>query len=424
MNILILGASGFIGSTIARRLSGDGHAVTGLGRNLSLARRRMDEIQWRETDLATVSTAAHWAPLLEGVDAVVNAAGALQDGARDDLAAVQDRAMQALYATAGSSERPPFIVQISARTDGSAADTAFLGTKKSADDALKASGVPHVILRPAVVLSRNAHGGPALLRALAALPFAIPVIHAENPIDTVGLDDVATFVSDAITGKIAPGSDIDLASEERHSLADLVVLHRRWLGLPEAPVVPLPTWLARPVTLGADIAGWLGWRSPFRSTAMRVMQEGVTAKRNAGLSGAKAVLAANPAGAQDLWFARLYLLKPVIILCLSLFWLLSGIVPLFNMTPATVHFAGLLSPPLAIAAVILTCLADIVLGAAVLFRAHAKKAMIGMLALSAAYLGAATLVEPSLWLDPIGPLVKVLPSLALTLVGLSILDER
>ena len=38
MNILILGATGFIGSVVAARLVADGHAVTGLGRNPARAR--------------------------------------------------------------------------------------------------------------------------------------------------------------------------------------------------------------------------------------------------------------------------------------------------------------------------------------------------------------------------------------------------
>ena len=41
-----------------------------------------------------------------------------------------------------------------------------------------------------------------------------------------------------------------------------------------------------------------------------------------------------------------------------------------------------------------------------------------------AYLAGATALEPALWLDPLGPLVKILPSLLLTLAALAILDER
>jgi hypothetical protein len=35
-----------------------------------------------------------------------------------------------------------------------------------------------------------------------------------------------------------------------------------------------------------------------------------------------------------------------------------------------------------------------------------------------------TMLESALWLDPLGPLVKILPSLLLTLAALAILDER
>ncbi|MBB4228981.1 hypothetical protein GGD56_002823 [Rhizobium mongolense] len=48
------------------------------------------------------------------------------------------------------------------------------------------------------------------------------------------------------------------------------------------------------------------------------------------------------------------------------------------------------------------------LGAALLFRPIARKVLLAMFAVSLAYLAGATLLEPSLWRDPLGPLVKVL----------------
>lgn len=166
MRVLVLGGYGFIGEAICRALHAAGHAVTGLGRDTARAARRMPFIEWRRADLRDLTAPAAWAPLLAGIDAVVNAAGALQDGAGDDLAAVQANAMSALYEAAIATR--PLVVQISARTDGPGADIPFLATKRRADEALRASGLPHVILRPALVIGRNAHGGTALIRALAA----------------------------------------------------------------------------------------------------------------------------------------------------------------------------------------------------------------------------------------------------------------
>ena len=167
------------------------------------------------------------------------------------------------------------IVQISARTDGDGAATKFLATKRRADAALKASGLDHVILRPAVVIGRNAHGGTALVRALASFPFVIPAVHARSPVATVALDDVAEAVARAVDGRLQPGSDLDLAATGALTLGEVLALHRGWLGLAPAKVKSVPAFLARPVTALADLAGRLGWRSPLRSTSLAVMEGGV-----------------------------------------------------------------------------------------------------------------------------------------------------
>jgi hypothetical protein len=60
--------------------------------------------------------------------------------------------------------------------------------------------------------------------------------------------------------------------------------------------------------------------------------------------------------------------------------------------------------------------ADVALGLAMLRRAWCRPAALGMMVLSVAYLMGGTLFAPALWLDPLGPLVKVLPSIVLTLI--------
>ncbi|CDZ61514.1 NAD-dependent epimerase/dehydratase [Neorhizobium galegae bv. orientalis] len=426
MKILILGATGFIGSAILQRLAAEGHRITGLGRDPDKARLKWPAAEWIKADLAQLSAAA-WGPLIEDQDVVVNCAGALQDGLSDDLAATQEKAMLSLYETARALGGRR-IVQISARTDGAAASLPFLATKRRADEALAASGLPFVILRPALVIGRNAHGGTALLRALASLPDLLPLIHAESPVETVSLNDVAAAVSLAVNGTIPAGSDLDLAADKTLTLSDLVQHHRAWLGLPAVRIVPLRASLAKPVAWVADLAGRLGWRSPLRSTAITVMSEGVRSLRpkptGLVLADAAGTLAAHPSGIQDLWFARLYLLKPAIILTLSLFWLLSGLIPLLDLSAAAAQFPPVVPGSFAMAITVATCLLDILLGSAVLVRPHARKAMLGMILTSLAYLAGGSILAPQLWLDPLGVLVKVLPSIALTLVSLAILDER
>jgi uncharacterized protein YbjT (DUF2867 family) len=427
MTILVLGATGFIGQQVLLTLSQTGHPVTGLGRDTRQASARFPAATWIARDLRTLRQAADWLPLLDGVTAVVNCAGALQDGLRDDLVAVQRDAMLALQQAAATRATPPLIIQISAPENLASAGTAFMTTKLEADRALAASGLPHVILRPTVVVGRNAYGGTALLRAIASFPDILPLVDADSPMNAVHVHDVAQVVLDAVEGRIAPGSDLVLAGEPTRSVEEMARFYRRWLGLADAPVIRLPSGLARPLSLVADLAGRLGWRSPLRSTAIRISGIGVAPdKARSTLTAPDPTLrlATEPAAVQDLWFARLYLLKPLMILTLSLFWIISGLVPLHDPVTTSLRFGASMSEGTALTVTIVTSLLDIALGLAILVQPWAKRAMLGMIAVSLAYLAGGTLIEPTLWLDPLGPLVKVLPSILLTLATLAVLEER
>ena len=69
-------------------------------------------------------------------------------------------------------------------------------------------------------------------------------------------------------------------------------------------------------------------------------------------------------------------------------------------------------------------LADILLGVMILWRPSARMAAIGMIGLSVVYLVGSLMVAPDLWLDPLGPMVKVIPSVVLAAMVALTLEER
>lgn len=422
MRVLVVGGYGFIGQAVAETLARSGHEVVGLGRSATVGRRIVPGADWIEGDLSRMIDAEAWRDALSGIDAVINASGALQDGAGGALQKVQQSAIVALIDACARADVRHF-VQISAVGATEDASTRFMTTKAVADAHLRASKLEWTILRPALVVGRNAFGGTALLRALAALPVAL-MVHGKSLVQCVALDDVATACADAVEGSLPPNRDQVLAASERLTLQEAIALHRRWLGLPPARAAfDLPRFMAMPLVWAADLAGWLGWRSPLRSTAMRVMREGVLAdgEGESTLAPLAAILAANPAGVQDRIAARLFLLMPILILSLAALWIGSGIVGLLQSGPA----AALIGGGKAAETLVRICaLIDLLLGGAILIRTYARVAALLMAAMSLAYLVAGTVITPHLLLDPLAPLLKIIPTIALALVAAAILDRR
>lgn len=132
-----------------------------------------------------------------------------------------------------------------------------------------------------------------------------------------------------------------------------------------------------------------------------------------------------PSGVQERWYARLYFFKPLGLATLAGFWAASGLIGLANRTAAAklLTDAGL-GQGVADTFVLAGSVADLALGVLVCIRRAAPFALLGMVAVTAAYLLGATIVLPGLWADPLGPLAKSIPAAILALAALAVMDER
>ena len=97
MRVLVTGAYGLIGSACLAQLHQQGHELVALGREVASARRRFPYARWIAADVRALTAPAAWRGQLDGIDAVVNCLGVLQDGARDDVRGVQVAATCALF---------------------------------------------------------------------------------------------------------------------------------------------------------------------------------------------------------------------------------------------------------------------------------------------------------------------------------------
>ena len=69
-------------------------------------------------------------------------------------------------------------------------------------------------------------------------------------------------------------------------------------------------------------------------------------------------------------------------------------------------------------------LADILLGLMVCARPTARAGLIGMIAVTAAYLAGTSIWVPLLWIDPLGPTLKSIAAGLVAVVVLAMMDER
>jgi uncharacterized protein YbjT (DUF2867 family) len=433
-NILVLGASGLIGRFLTDDLRSRGFQVTGIARKIAVAPTTSPldlELPVMAMDPAALAL------LLRdhAIDVVVNCLGVLQDGPGSDTRAVHCEFVQRLLEAIKACSRDIRLIHIS--IPGSAKDdhTAFSATKREAEQMIAASGVRYAILRPGFVIAPAAFGGSAMVRAFAALPFALPATESAKPFQSVAVEDIAATVAWLAVRDLneasTNGVTWDLMQKQPVSLGEVIESFRRSFGTNDWPRVQLPAFLLEFGVKLADLAGWLGWQSPMRSTAMIELRRGVGGDPSAwigatGIAPTELGQATRAATIQDKWFARLYLIKALILASLVVFWSVSGFISLFISYDAA---AGILSshhfpPSLVEPITVLTSLMDISVGGLIAFRRTCAFGLIGGILASLGYMAGAAILTPDLWIEPLGALVKTGPAIVLMLVALAILDNR
>ena len=425
----MLGASGFIGAAVCARLAREGFAIRAVSRGASLP--DLGEVEHVRFDISRATKTEAWLPLLSGVEAVVNCAGTLQDSPTDDARGVHIIGLQSLI-RACEKTRIARVVHLSAAGIDYKSLSDFSKMKLQGDQALMDSSLDWVILRPSVVIGRAAYGGSALMRGLAAMPFAVPLKEA-GPLQLVHLDDVVETVFACLRNDVPHREILDLVGPRRYSLDEVIRMFRRWLRFPSARTVNFPVWTIRLLFKLGDLAGLLGWRPPVRTNALLEMRRGSVGQNESWTKATGIVpqdietaLAHEPSSVQERWFARLYLLKPLVFAVFGLFWIGTGVI---SFGPGWEHGMGLLlegglGPQSSVVTLSAGALVDILIGIAILYRPTARLGLLAALAISVIYAIVGTVLVPRLWADPLGPMLKILPVTVLNLVALAILKDR
>jgi uncharacterized protein YbjT (DUF2867 family) len=434
--VLLLGASGLIGRFVTDDLRARGFRVIGVARKFS-ASQKINAFDL-EMPLLAMDTAALARLFSEHeIDIVVNCLGVLQDGPGSDTSAVHRDFVARLLQAVDHCGRAVRLVHIS--IPGTADDdrTAFSTTKRAAEALIAASGHAYAILRPGFVVAPSAYGGSALVRALATLPIDLPGDVSATPFQPVAVEDVATTIA-FLAARAAGDMELnavswDLMQPQKISLGGVIDQFRFAFGTAKMPRVRLPSFM---LDLGArcgDLVNRLGWMPPMRTTAIAELRRGVRGDPRTWMQATGIVpktiteaIGRHAASIQDKWFARLFLIKPLAIASLALFWTLSGFIALVISFPATKAILDSHGFPPAIAApfAAVTSLMDMSIGMLIGFRRTCAAGLVAGIFVSLGYMAGTALLTPDLWIEPLGALVKTGPAIVLMLVALMMLDNR
>ncbi len=432
MRVLVVGAGGFIGQRVAVEAAGAGHEIVACGRDT--ARLRLQFPAWTAVHCDfTIDRLEDWRQRLQGVDAVVNAAGIFQSEVGNSLEAVHVRGPGILFdACAGLGI--PKVIQISALGADSAAQSHFHRTKRKADDYCIALAEQNgfsgwTVVRPSIVIGRGGES-TALFSALGAMPWPPRLGSGMWKVQPLHVSDLAYGIRLALECDQPLPRQLDFAGPRPMTTDQLTHTMRRWLVLPPARVLPLPEWLLRT----GSAFGNIFFFGALSDESLDMLARGNTASLGPlreALSWQPRPLAEaltkEPSAQADLWHARLYFLRPALRIGLALLWIATAIISgfVYPIEKSIAMVLGLgVSDAQASALVYGGAALDAALGSALLF--NIRPALVGLLQIAtmAAFTLLATLAVPQVWSDPLGPLTKNLAVLLATLAMMALEARR
>jgi uncharacterized protein YbjT (DUF2867 family) len=243
LNVLVTGASGFIGSHLASALRAAGYVV--------IASRRAPAPGTADVqaDFTRDLSARDWLPKLAGIDAVINAVGILHEHGTQTFERIHKRAPQALF-TACVAAGVRRIVQISA-LGADRGTTRYFLSKRAADDYLATLPLEWTIVRPSVTLGTGGASARMFMR-LAQLPVVPLPGHGEQRLQPIHIDDLTDAIVRVLGEAAFPRVRIDLMGPRPFTLRELLATLRGTMQLGPPRFLPIPISFVR---AGARVAG-------------------------------------------------------------------------------------------------------------------------------------------------------------------------
>jgi uncharacterized protein YbjT (DUF2867 family) len=212
MTVLVTGGTGFVGGHVVHALRAEDRPVRALVRDTRrgarLASWGCELVQGDVTDPASLRRA------VEGCDAVVHLV-AIRRGRPEEFERLMSQATRDLVAAAGEAGVRRFVHMSAAGTTAqTAAAVPYFRAKWAMEEAVRGSGLEHVIFRPSFVFGRDGGALPTFVRQVRYSPVTPVVGSGLTRIQPIWVEDVAAFFAAGVERPDAADRAFDLGGPD------------------------------------------------------------------------------------------------------------------------------------------------------------------------------------------------------------------
>jgi len=266
MNVLICGATGFVGRHLTSTLRKAGHTVI-------RAVRRPSEPDDIEVDFCNDTKKEDWLPRLKDISVVINAVGLLRDSPSNPMQKLHAETPAAVFAAAAETnvER---VIHLSALGVDGGIDTAYFSTRLLAEQVLMTlpARLRWLCLRPSVIYGEDGTSAK-MFRAQAKLPIHGLPMGGRQRLQPVHIDDICSGVSRWLSDPDAASQIVEAVGAEATDMRGMLDSYRQQLGYGPAFHISIPSLL---VTIAARIGDHIP-SSPLCSDTLKMLSAGNTA---------------------------------------------------------------------------------------------------------------------------------------------------
>ena len=251
-NILVLGATGFVGSSVCEKLVERSGGASGRIRVATRHRARARHLQLLPTveiEVGDVHDDRDLARMLRDTDAVINLVAVLH-GSEAEFERVHARLPERL-AAACRQAGVRRVVHVSAIGVGVDAPSRYLRSKARGEAALRSAGLDLTVLRPSIIFGARDRF-MNLFASLQSIFPVMPLAGASARFQPVWVEDVAAAIARCLDAPATIGQTIECVGPRVYTLKELVELAGRWSGS-RRPVLALPAFLGRLQALAMEL---------------------------------------------------------------------------------------------------------------------------------------------------------------------------